>query len=371
MHELRLWWDGRCMVARGARGIVDLDDGEGAVAGALPFERGGVPALFEIEELRFDDDPDAPAQSVPAGTGGNGRSDELQVVPRPSRAEYTKLVGDLVAGLRAHRDTGGVLKKVVLARRLDVVREEPFDLDGLTHRLRRDRGVTTFLLRLPDAGMGASPALVGASPELLVEKSGAAVRSSPLAGSAPRGRHEADDEDAARALLRSAKDLEEHRIVVEHVLDVLAPYCSSLDAPKTPTVARTDTMWHLETRIEGELRDPDVSSLELARRLHPTPAVCGTPFEESARLIHELEPFRRGLYAGAFGWNEASGDGRWMVTLRCAEVCGSTAALYAGAGIVADSDPEAECEETSAKFGALLEALDIGEADRPGGTTDA
>lgn len=369
-YELELWWGDRTLRASGARAVMDVDRRHGALAGALPFDPRGVPALFEVDRIDFGR-AEAPASEVgspvTSAASSGASSETVRIIPRPSRSEYTRLVAGLVEALRAHRDHAGILRKVVLARRLDVTRAEPFDLDALARRLRRDRAVTTFLLRPPDGGSETSPALVGASPELLVEKRGRMAFSRPLAGSAARGACASADREIADRLLRSTKDLEEHRFVVEHVLDTLAPYCSSLTAPPIPTLARTDTMWHLETKIEGELEDPDVTSIELARRLHPTPAVCGTPYPESARLIEDLEPFRRGLYAGAVGWNEASGDGRWMVTLRCAEVFGSSAALYAGAGIVADSEPRAECEETSAKFGALLEALELDEGSVGGG----
>ena len=123
-------------------------------------------------------------------------------------------------------------------------------------------------------------------------------------------------------------------------------------------------MWHLATHVEGELRDPAVCSLELARALHPTPAICGVPTETANEVIQRLEPFDRGFYSGAIGWVDGRGDGRWMVTIRCAEIVGSRALLYAGAGIVAGSDPESEAAETSAKFIALLRALDIDEEGR-------
>ncbi|MNQ93520.1 Isochorismate synthase DhbC [compost metagenome] len=122
-------------------------------------------------------------------------------------------------------------------------------------------------------------------------------------------------------------------------------------------------MWHLGTRIEGRLRRPDeVSAAELAALLHPTPAVCGSPRDRAAELIRELEAYDRGFYAGAVGWTNAVGDGAWYVALRCAEVCGREARLYAGAGIVEGSDPAAEADETSGKFQAVLRALGVDEA---------
>ena len=120
-------------------------------------------------------------------------------------------------------------------------------------------------------------------------------------------------------------------------------------------------MWHLGTRIEGELHDPDIPSVLLAAMLHPTPAVCGMPCARAAGLIRQLEPVDRQFYAGAVGWCDlgAQGDGSWYVAIRCADICGPYARLYAGAGIVPGSDPAAEAAETGAKFGAMLQVLGL------------
>ena len=119
----------------------------------------------------------------------------------------------------------------------------------------------------------------------------------------------------------------------------------------------TAAMWHLGTEIRGTLADPATGSLELARRLHPTPAICGTPVEAARDAIGELEPFDRGFYTGAVGWTDASGDGEWALTLRCGEVDGRRLRLFAGAGIVAGSRPEQELAETTAKFRTMLDAV--------------
>lgn len=205
--------------------------------------------------------------------------------------------------------------------------------------------------------------LVGASPELLISRRGAAILSHPLAGSARRSPDLTEDEAAAQALLTSDKDRREHGLVVEAIMDLLAPWCSDLRAPPGPALVSTRTMWHLGTRIEGRLRRPDEgSAAELAALLHPTPAVCGSPRDRAAELIRELEAYDRSFYAGAVGWTNAVGDGAWYVALRCAEVCGREARLYAGAGIVEGSDPAAEADETSGKFQAVLRALGVDEA---------
>lgn len=345
-----------------ARGGVRIEDPavtEGPVVGAIPFDSSEESALFRPELLEGDVVPFV----VPPAAAPAVRS-EIEAVP--SREQFIRLVRSVVAALQAHERLGGTLRKIVLARRLDVTFSEPIDPELLAGRLRRDRHVTTFMLRTTGALGSVDTTLVGATPELLVEKSRGQVRSVPLAGSAPRNPERSEDEATGQRLLQSFKDREEHRLVVEYVLDTLAPLCSSLSSVPEPTLSRTDTMWHLATPIEGRLLDRDTPSLSIARRLHPTPAVCGVPSAEASELISELEPFSRGLYGGAVGWSDASGDGRWMVTLRCAEIDGCTASLHAGAGILSTSDPVSECEETSAKFRALLSALGVEEAGPDG-----
>jgi isochorismate synthase len=198
-----------------------------------------------------------------------------------------------------------------------------------------------------------------------MEKVDARVASNPLAGSARRRKDADADRRAAASLFGSEKDRREHATVVEWIADRLAPHCRRLRVPREPSLVSTQTMWHLGTRIEGELRDPTEPSLRLVADLHPTPAVCGLPGDLARTVIAELEPFDRGFFAGAVGWCDARGDGRWLLTLRCAELSGSTARLYAGAGIVPGSRPTQEAAETSAKFAAMLRAFGIDEEGHP------
>jgi isochorismate synthase len=198
---------------------------------------------------------------------------------------------------------------------------------------------------------------VGASPELLVSRHGRDVRATPLAGSAQRFGDASRDRASGDKLFRSEKEREEHRVVVEDVAHVLGAFSDELDYPHEPELLGTANVWHLATPFRGRLHDPGVSVLELVAALHPTPAVCGTPREEAREALAELEPIDRGAYAGPVGWVDANGDGEWAIALRCAEITGKTARLFAGAGIVADSVPEAEVDETERKFRALLDAL--------------
>ncbi|WP_337172873.1 isochorismate synthase [Gemmatimonas aurantiaca] len=281
------------------------------------------------------------------------------MVPQPTRASYEAAVARATAHMEDAGEPG--LRKVVLSRSLVLNSTTPIDLERLLARLRLDASVTTFATPLPSDADGQARTLVGATPELLLEKSGDLVVSHPLAGSTPRRPSPADDRAAAEALLRSEKDQREHAAVVEAIADVLTPYCIALDIPRSPSLVSTATMWHLGTRITGRLRCDGTSSLELLDVVHPTPAVCGVPQDRARALIAELEAFDRDYFTGAVGWCDARGDGRWLVTIRCAEISGTRARLYAGAGIVVGSDPVNEGAETSAKLETMLRALNVQE----------
>jgi menaquinone-specific isochorismate synthase len=197
---------------------------------------------------------------------------------------------------------------------------------------------------------------VGATPELLIRRRGASVESLVLAGTARRAAVEADDAAVGAELLSSAKDNREHEFAVDSVALVLAGVCDDLTVDDGPFLLKLANVQHLATRVRGRLAEP-LSALELAGRLHPTAAVCGTPRAEAEGLIRRLEGMERGRYAGPVGWVDAAGDGEFGIALRCAEVNGARARLFAGNGIVADSRPEAELEETRLKLRAMQSAL--------------
>jgi isochorismate synthase len=246
------------------------------------------------------------------------------------------------------------LEKVVLSRAMDLTARAPLDPALLVRRLAaRDPGGYTYAVDL-----GGGHTLVGASPELLVSRRGDRVTANPLAGSVPRAPDPAVDRERAQALLASPKNRQEHEVVVRAVADALAPLCTDLDVPGEPSVVCTASMWHLSTVITGRT-DPGVPALALAGALHPTPAVCGTPRAAARAAIAEFEGYDRGFYTGMVGWSDASGDGEWVVTIRCAVTHGSDVRLYAGAGVVAGSDPQAELAETAAKFRTLLDGLGL------------
>jgi isochorismate synthase len=199
--------------------------------------------------------------------------------------------------------------------------------------------------------------MLGATPETLLRRRGRTVVCGPMAGTAPRSPDAAEDRAAAQRLLASAKDHREHRLVVEAMSESLAPFCDHLEVDPRPRLIATASVWHLTTTVRGRLVEGAPGALGLAAALQPTPAVCGTPTAAALDAIHELEPVPRGLYSGLVGWVDATGDGEWVVALRCATLSGRRARLYAGAGIVEGSVPALEVAETEAKFSALLTAL--------------
>lgn len=265
--------------------------------------------------------------------------------------DYRAAVAHAVSRIRA-----GELDKVVLARVIEAHAPTSYDVDVVWARLRAaDPDGFTFSVRT-DGGH-----LVGASPELVAGTQGDLFRTRPLAGSARRGATPAEDEQITSALLVSPKDRAEHAVVVDEVVANLSPVSRDLRVPDAPRAYPTARMWHLGTEIAATLR-PGVTSLEAALALHPTAAVCGQPRDRAAGLIAELEPTGaggRGCYAGLVGWMDAHGNGTWALALRCAEISGRRARLFAGAGIVADSDPAAELAETSQKLRTMLDALGL------------
>ncbi|MGH2629106.1 MAG: isochorismate synthase [Actinomycetota bacterium] len=271
----------------------------------------------------------------------------VQLTEEPTQAGYGRAVTVAV-----ERIAGSELEKVVLARTLAVDAGRTLDARRLLHRLRAvEPHCFTFAAPVDDG------ILVGASPELLLSRRGSVVRSMPLAGTAPRAGDPDEDRANAEALAASSKDREEHAIVVESVAEALGACCDDLRWDREPVLEPTANVWHLATRFEGRLRDPAVTALDLVAELHPTPAVCGTPRSAARATIAELERFDRGSYAGPVGWMDAAGDGEWAIALRCARLDGERATLFAGAGIVAASEPSAEIDETDRKFRAFLDSL--------------
>jgi menaquinone-specific isochorismate synthase len=257
-----------------------------------------------------------------------------------------------VVGALARIDAGE-LAKVVLARDLLVTADDPIDPRRLLRRLAA---------RFPDCWTFAVDGLLGATPELLLRRTGRELSARVLAGTAPRGAGSADAR-LARELQSSPKDRAEHAYAVASLVDALRPYCRTLDVPAEPELLTLANVRHLATDVRGRQRtDAPVGLLDLVGAVHPTAAVCGTPTDRATAVIAELEGMDRGRYAGPVGWLDGRGDGEFGLALRCAELTGADggrqARLFAGCGIVAGSDPAAELAETQSKFAAVQAALE-------------
>ena len=264
-----------------------------------------------------------------------------------------------MAAVKAGLDAiaAGEVGKVVLARDLRGSVPAGSDLRRLSRALASD---------YPDTWVFAVDGLIGASPETLVTVHGGTVTARVLAGTTPRGADADADTAAASGLASSSKDLDEHEFAVQSVLASLRPHMRALAASEAPFTLKLPNVWHLATDVEGELGGA-ASALDLVSVLHPTAAVAGTPTDAAVELIHRIEPFDRGRYAGPVGWIDARGDGEWAIALRCAQfdpdappaagTDGIPVTAYAGAGIVPGSDPETELIETRVKFRPIVDAL--------------
>jgi isochorismate synthase len=267
---------------------------------------------------------------------------------QPTHDHWRRLVG-MFAGAVGR----GRIDKVVLARRVGL--RSPVELD-VPNALRRLSTAapesTTYAFRRDGR------TFLGATPERLVRTEGRTFRTVAVAGTIGRGADEAEDATLARALLASEKDREEHAIVVGFIRGLLLPVTETLEVAPEPGIMTLRFVQHLVTEIAGTVKDAH-GLLALGERLHPTPAVGGDPRDAALALLDEHEGFDRGWYAGPVGWLGADGDGELCVALRCGIVDRTNAWLFAGCGIVADSDPDAEWEESRIKLRAVVSALGI------------
>ncbi len=346
----------------------DIDDpltlpGTGLVAfGALAFDEDSaadsvlvVPALVIgrhrgrtwLTSIRSDDDSGDDRPAAEAAT-------------RPYGPHWAGTVGPGAQSPQGYQDSvrraltriaDGEVSKVVLARDLTGSIPAGSDLRRLVRALSTG---------YPDTWAFAVDGLIGASPETLVTVQQRTVTARVLAGTIGRGADADADTAASAHLASSTKDLDEHQYAVQSVLASLRPHTRALAASEQPFLLKLPNLFHLATDVEGELADGG-SSLDLVGALHPTAAVAGTPTPAAIATIRELEPFDRGRYAGPVGWVDAHGNGEWAIALRCAQFTTDdddiAVTAYAGAGIVAGSDPESELLETRVKFRPLVDAL--------------
>jgi menaquinone-specific isochorismate synthase len=359
-----------------ALGAIEVDDGlgrpgTGALAmGALPYDRAAPGALLVPALLYGRDEagawvtvvggePELPAvcsaawvaaHFPPAEPAAAVDLDAVTLRADPSPRGHVDAVAAAVRAIAAGR-----LAKVVLARCLTLelpVVPGPGDVARRLHR--QEPSCTAFIQAVPHGRF------VGASPELLVSRRGEGVVSHPLAGTVGLDGAAGSDAEASGRLLASAKDREEHRLVVEQIAAVLAPRCRRLEIPDAPSLVPLRSIAHLGTRIVGRLRPegagpPSVVSLVAA--LHPTAAVGGLPDEAAEAFILATEVVPRDCWAGPVGWVDRAGDGDWVIGIRSALLGPGRVRLWGGGGIVADSDPKSELDETTLKLRPVLEAV--------------
>jgi len=283
----------------------------------------------------------------------SGKTQKLKVVglrSLPGEVRFKQAVRQAIANFQLSD-----IRKAVLSRILQVELAEQVDVDPIFNRLVA-QNPSGYHFRMP---LADDSELIGASPELLVRKEGNSIYSNPLAGSAKRNVNPDLDRTISESLLQSDKDAYEHQLVIDDIRNVLSPLCRALDIPDAPSLMSTQAMWHLSTPIQGELANAAMTSLQVACRLHPTPAVCGQPTALARKLISLVEPFERGVFTGMVGWCDGEGNGEWAVTIRCGLINRNRIQLFAGAGIVEDSCPESEWAETQAKLQTMLNALGV------------
>ncbi len=320
------------LATRGARAAMTLSD--------LVFPRSD-PRRLAAGLLEALDDA---MGAQPMAEGAPSGATRIEAEPDP--AAWMRLVD------AARRRIGdGAIEKVVLARRCRIRAARAFDPHAI-HAALAERYPACIGFAF---GRGAGTFL-GASPEMLVRQEGLRIASGSLAGTTARGRSPAEDRRLARALVESKKEQEEHAIVLRAIRESLATLCREIRSPESPRLVRLENVQHLHTPVTGTLRSPG-SILSVVEALHPTPAVGGWPRAESLRVLRALEPFDRGWYAGPVGWVDAAGNGEFAVGIRSARIRGNEADLFAGAGIVHDSDPSDELRETRAKLRAVLDVL--------------
>lgn len=329
--------------------------GKPIVVGLIPFDSATQAVFCVPADVTWETNASTPFAPFHDGARAGHRGAEPMAVRGGDSPAYRAAVAEALKRIRA-----GTLDKVVLARRVVVETAGPIDCDSVYARLCvQNRNAYVYRADLPgDPGQPPSVVL-GASPELVLGSHRGTVRSLPLAGSAPRAADAVADHEAGQALMRSKKDLSEHGLVVQAVGAAFRRFADAVETPAAPQLVQTPVIWHLGTPVTGMLRQ-GVSPMELVYALHPTPAVGGWPAAAARKAIADLEDFDRGFYAGLIGWMDGDGNGEWVLVLRGGIVSGRVATVYAGAGIVANSDPEKEHAETATKLRTFISALGMG-----------
>lgn len=297
-------------------------------------------ALLEAEHIAL-------SLATAADEQSGARPLARSILYEQGRTDWEARAAEAVRRIKA-----GALEKVVLARTADLLFDDAPDVAAFVGALDRSYPETYRFLFEPLPGH----AFYGATPELLVELRGDQMRTAALAGSRPRGRTPAEDRAYADELRASTKEQAEHRVVVDSLRSLIAPFASEIAMPAEPEIYRLANIQHLYTPVTAQL-DDHFDILDLVEALHPTPALGGSPRLTALAAIRDLEPFERGWYAAPVGMIDRYGEGTFAVAIRSAVTVGDHARLYAGVGIVAESDPASEWEETGLKFKPLMAAL--------------
>ncbi len=309
-----------------------VKDGSAAICTAHPDADGASSLLGEIE-MALANVPDSDPGSSAQISSGSAPASDLSLDFTESDSSWLDKAERVIELIRA-----GTFEKVVLSRRASIEVAKPVERLGALMRLTRQYpGALSFSFRH----------LLGATPELLVRRSGQSLQSHPLAGTAAAGNE--------AALLGSAKDNHEHRIVVDHIASRLAPITEHLEVAGAPEITSYGEICHLGTDIRGVLSaSMTPSSLEVLLTIHPTPAVAGVPQKEAIKLLQCFEDQPRRFYSGAIGYETLDGDGEWHLVIRTVAIKDRNVEFQAGVGIVAESDAKTELLELGAKLSAML-----------------
>ncbi len=269
----------------------------------------------------------------------------------PEKDSYRKTIFEVLNTIHP-----GNVEKVVISRSHQVQIDKEFSCISPIQVLRNTYpNCTTFLLSFPNEGI-----FFGSSPERLIIKNGKTIQTDALAGTIARGANMEEDRLLTKTLIGSHKESEEHQFVIEQIREKLETITSDLSIPNIPEIQKLKNVQHLLTPISGNLENGK-NVLDLVEFLHPTPAVAGTPTQKALEIIKNSEQYDRGWYSGPVGWIDKNGDGEFCVALRSALVNNDEARVFAGGGIVSESVPDKEWEETELKLLPIISALSGGQ----------
>lgn len=320
------------------------------VFGVIPFDINENGKLYITDSWKINSIPFEERANLDTAITYNNYTVKKEYIPSCER--YMEMVEKGVEYI-----TEGKISKLVLSRGVKFQFSKCINVTPILRDLysHNPAGYTYFLKN------ESGKYVVGASPEMLVSKRENYVYSNPLAGSRQRGKNQEEDLRFSKELNNSSKDLMEHNFVVKDIVKKLSYICKNVSFSEKPELLSTEQLWHLSTKIEGELINSNSTVFDAALAIHPTPAICGVPQTNAYEKIRELEGSNRGIFTGIIGWCDENGDGDWAIAIRGAEIDKDNIFIRAGAGIVQKSVPQEELEETEIKFRTMLRSLNLGE----------